>query len=74
MKYLAYLFFLQCLLVLAAIQCGRELAPGPTLTPTPSEAPTPKPTKTAKPGKEKALFDQNAADVRRIEDIMRGVE
>lgn len=53
MKYLAQLFFLQCVLILAVIQCGREQAqapaPVPAYTPTPSEAPTPKPTKTPKP-------------------------
>jgi hypothetical protein len=55
MKYLAQLFFLQCLLVLAMIQCGREAAQAPArqYTPSPSETCTPESTKAPKPEKTK---------------------
>lgn len=86
MKYLAHLFFLQCMLLLALIQCGRSGDPAPAPCPTATEtevptytpgasetAPTPKPTKTPK-DKEKALLEANEADLRLIAEIMRGVE
>jgi hypothetical protein len=80
MKYLAHLFFLQCVLLLAVIQCGRESAspaPAPSYTPTPATpggiTPTAEPTKKPK-DKEKALLEQNEADLLLIGEIMRGVE
>lgn len=55
MKYLAHLFFLQCVLLLAAVQCGREgsrpaSAPSVANTPTPCSTATPSlaPTKKGK--------------------------